>query len=175
MKKLLFTYVFLLSASLFAQKPLEYDSIIEVEGITKNDIYVQVNDWLATTFNSANDVIQMADKDAGKFIVKGEVSYSYGKSMYNCTDGVLSFTIKVSARDNKFRFILTQISHKSGGNPDCEFGIITDAELFKIKGSGKKWKNKIWLDIKSKSADLHKNLLSSITDKVKKFDKDEDW
>jgi|SaaInlStandDraft_1057018.scaffolds.fasta_scaffold100865_2 hypothetical protein len=68
MKKLLFTYVFLLSVSLFAQKPLEYDSIIEVEGITKNDIYVQVNDWLATTFNSANDVIQMADKDAGKFI-----------------------------------------------------------------------------------------------------------
>ena len=63
MKKLLFTYVFLLSVSLFAQKPLEYNSIIEVEGITKNDIYIQVNDWLATTFNSANDVIQMADKD----------------------------------------------------------------------------------------------------------------
>jgi hypothetical protein len=175
MKKLLFTYVFLLSVSLFAQKPLEYDSIIEVEGITKNDIYVQVNDWLATTFNSANDVIQMADKDAGKFIAKGQVSYSFGKPLYNCTDGVLSFTIKVSIRDDKFRFIFTQISHKSGGNPVCEFGIITDAELFKIKGSGKKWKNKVWLDIKSKAVDLHKNLLSSITDKVKKFDKDDDW
>lgn len=96
--------------------------------------------------------------------------------MYNCTDGVLSFTIKVSVRDNKFRFILTQIIHKSGGNnPVCEFGIITDAELFKIKGSGKKWKNKVWLDIKPKANDLHKNLLTSITDKVKKFDKDEDW
>jgi hypothetical protein len=175
MKKLLFTYVFLLSISLFAQKPLEYNSIIEVEGITKNDIYVQVNDWLATTFNSANDVIQMADKDAGKFIAKGQVNYSSGKMMYNCSDGVLSFTIKVSVRDNKFRFILTQINHKARGNSTCEFGTITDAELFQIKGGGKKWKNKVWLDIKSKAVDLHSNLLSSITDKVKKFDKDEDW
>lgn len=167
--------MFLLSVSLFAQKPLEYNSIIEVKGITKNDIYVQVNDWLATTFNSANDVIQMADKDAGKFIVKGVVDYSYGKALYNCTDGVLSFTLKVSTKDNKFRFSLSQISHKSDHNSKCEFGIITDAELFKIKGIGKKWKNKIWLDIKSKVVDLHKIFLSSITDKVKNNDKDEDW
>lgn len=175
MKKLLFTYLFLLSVSLFAQKPLEFNSIVKVEGVTKNDIYVQVNDWLATSFNSANDVIQMADKDAGKFIAKGQVNYSIGKMMYNCTDGALRFTIKVSVRDNKFRFILTQISHKSYGNSNCEFGTVTDAELFQIKGGGKKWRNKVWVDIKSKANDLHKNLLTSITDKVKKFDKDEDW
>jgi hypothetical protein len=175
MKKLLFTYLFLLSVSLFAQKPLEFNSIVKVEGVTKNDIYVQVNDWLATTFNSANDVIQMADKDAGKFIAKGQVNYSIGKMMYNCTDGALRFTIKVSVRDNKFRFILTQISHKSYGNSNCEFGTVTDAELFQIKGGGKKWRNKVWVDIKSKANDLHKNLLSSITDKVNKFNKDEDW
>ena len=175
MKKLLFTYVFLLSISLFAQKPLEYNSIIEAEGITKSDIYVQVNDWLATTFNSANDVIQMADKESGRFIVKGNLYYTFGKPMYNCNNGTLNFTLKVSVRDDKFRFILTQISHKSMGNSICEFGTITDAELFKIKGSGKKWRNKVWSDIKSKVNDLHSNLLYSITDKVKKFDKDEDW
>jgi len=175
MKKLLFTYVFLLSASLFAQKPLEYDSIIEVEGITKNDIYVQVNDWLATTFNSANDVIQMADKESGRFIVKGNLYYTFGKPLYNCNNGTLNFTLKVSVRDDKFRIILTQISHKAVANNVCSFGVITDAELYKTKGYGKKGKNKVWLDIKRKITELKSNLFSSITDKVKKFDKDEDW
>ena len=47
--------------------------------------------------------------------------------------------------------------------------------LFQIKGGGKKWRNKVWVDIKSKANDLHKNLLTSITDKVKKFNKDDDW
>lgn len=48
-------------------------SFIDVHGKSKNDAFVSAHTWVAQTFRSANDVIQMNDKDAGMLIVKSVV------------------------------------------------------------------------------------------------------
>ena len=50
-----------------------YEDVVKVEGVSASDLYVRANEWFAKTFNSANAVIQMQDKEAGKIIGKGYV------------------------------------------------------------------------------------------------------
>ena len=45
--------------------------VFEVEGKSKDEIHSIINQWVAENYNSANNVIQMNDKEAGTIIVKG--------------------------------------------------------------------------------------------------------
>lgn len=174
MKKTIILF-FLITVSTYSQEPLEYDNIIEVNSIEKDKLFEVLNDWTAITFNSANDVIQLSDKDNGKLIIKGVKNYSLGRLLYNCYDGFISFTLKIVVKDNKYRITILQLKHNSMNNNSCSLGLITKAELFKPKGFAKREKNKIWKDLKVKSSELNKSILNSIKEKINNYSSEEKW
>jgi len=174
MKKTIILF-FLITVSTYSQEPLEYDNIIEVNSIEKDKLFEILNDWTAIIFNSANDVIQLSDKDNGKLIIKGVKNYSLGRSLYNCYDGFISFTLRIVVKDNKYRIIILQLKHNSMNNNVCSLGLITTAELFKPKGFAKREKNKIWKDLKVKSSELNKSILNSIKEKINNYSSEEKW
>ena len=55
-----------------------YEDVISdgVEDIDKIELYNLAMRWVVQTFNSANDVVQLSDKDSGNIIVKGNLSSS---------------------------------------------------------------------------------------------------
>ena len=174
MKKTIILF-FLITVSTYSQEPLEYDNIIEVNSIEKDKLFEILNDWTAIIFNSANDVIQLSDKDNGKLIIKGVKNYSLGRSLYNCYDGFISFTLRIVVKDNKYRITILQLKHNSMNNNVCSLGLITTAELFKPKGFAKREKNKIWKDLKVKSSELNKSILNSIKEKINNYSSEEKW
>ena len=174
MKKTIILF-FLITVSTYSQEPLEYDNIIEVNSIEKDKLFEILNDWTAIIFNSANDVIQLSDKDNGKLIIKGVKNYSLGSSLYNCYDGFISFTLRIVVKDNKYRITILQLKHNSMNNNVCSLGLITTAELFKPKGFAKREKNKIWKDLKVKSSELNKSILNSIKEKINNYSSEEKW
>jgi hypothetical protein len=89
--------------NLNSDKPIEFSKVIYTDSVGKEKIFVSINDWFASNFKSANDVIQMSDKEAGVIVGKGALSYSYGKMSYIGYDGFITYTIKVYIKDNRFK------------------------------------------------------------------------
>ncbi len=58
--------------------PVTFKVIDSVKG-SQNQLYIKAYQWMANTFNSAKEVIQMQDKEAGKLIGKGVMKTAYCK------------------------------------------------------------------------------------------------
>jgi hypothetical protein len=132
-KRLLLAFALLGTApAAYAQKEKEYDGevapvlpidpdthlvaytgVVEVPGATQAQLYSRAYEWVAKNFNSAQNVIQMQDKESGKIIAKGVVKAFVKKydSGYN------SFTLSLYLKDGKYKYDITNFSneHKTVG------------------------------------------------------------
>ena len=70
--------------SLDKNNAITYVQVIQAEGKTKDQLYVLLNYWFTATFNDANSVIKLNDKELGTIIAQGYVAdiahYAGGKS-----------------------------------------------------------------------------------------------
>lgn len=82
--------------------------VIETPGKTKDQLYVLLNYWFSATFNDANSVIQLNDKELGAIIAQ---AYMDGIALH--TGGMNSYkvnvkpVIKCDIKDNKIRVTYT--------------------------------------------------------------------
>lgn len=90
--------------------PFQFTLIDSVKG-SKNDLYVKANEWMAKTFTSAKDVIQMQDKEAGKIIGKG----SFGIPLIEAPSVIeyVKFTISIDVKGEKYRCIISNLEHET--------------------------------------------------------------
>lgn len=168
------------SLNLDAQENFTLEKVIQTDSIGKNLLYATINDWFASTYNSANDVIQMSDKDAGIIIGKGSMAYSKKGMSYMCYSGYIKYTIKVYVKENRYKVVLTDFNHsvKVGNGPQCALGTITTADVYATKGMSKKYHNNTWNDIKSTVEQYSNGIFESLekkTNNVKVETVDDDW
>jgi len=157
--------------TLSAQDNLTFEKVIETDSVGKATIFAAINDWFATTYNSANDVIQMADKDAGIIVGNGSMSFSYGGMSYLCYEGYIKYTIKVYVKDNRYKVVLTNFNHsvKPGNGAQCALGLITNADVYTTKGMSKKYHNNVWSGIKLKAEQYSNEIFASLENKTKEI------
>ena len=93
-----------------------YTQVIQAE-LTKAELYQKLNEWVAVSYNSANEVIQLNTTE--KIIIKGILTLPYtnwaGKLSLNVSHS-LTFII----REGRFKvdFIATSVTNNSGGLAD---------------------------------------------------------
>lgn len=185
MKKnlVLLLIVLLPCGKLFSQEFLEFSKVIRIDSVDKQMLFVAIYDWFATTYNSANDVIQMADKDAGIIIGNGNFKYVFengNKLSYICYAGSIGHTIKVYIKDERFKVELTSFKHRGNPSSDssCTLGMITTDEIYKTSGLGKNMLNKVWKDLKIKAEKFSKKIFISLEKKTSNFELEfdsDDW
>jgi len=149
MMRLLIITLFLFSITLNAQDfpisektgKVSYEGVVKVDGVSATDLYIRANEWFAKTFNSANAVIQMQDKEAGKIIGKGWIAVS--NMGYDA--GGFDFRINFTAKEGRYRYIITDIEHdkktskfSSGGGienekPACGTFLMLKGQWRKLK------------------------------------------
>ncbi len=82
--------------------------IIETPGKTKDQLYVLLNYWFTATFNDANSVIQLNDKELGTIIAQaymdGIASHTGGMNSYKVN---IKPIIKCDIKNNKIRVTYT--------------------------------------------------------------------
>lgn len=87
---------------------ITYTQVIPAEGKTKDQLYVLLNYWFTATFNDANSVIKLNDKELGTIIAQGFVEsiaqHAGGTNAYNVN---LRPVIKCDIKDNKVRVTYT--------------------------------------------------------------------
>lgn len=80
--------------------------IIYVDSIKKDDLFLRAKHWAALNYRSANDVIQLADKESSKIILKGNFQDSF-----LVTDCWLGHTLVLDFKDGKVRYLYTDFSY----------------------------------------------------------------
>lgn len=99
---------------------LTYQQVIDCGEQTKEQLYVIMNLWFTATFNDANSVIKLNDKELGTIIGEGYVpdivQHVGGMSAYNVNFRPI---IKVDIKDKKIRVTYTvqcyEINKAAGG------------------------------------------------------------
>lgn len=99
---------------------LTLSNIISAEGKSKEDLYVLLNYWFTATFNDANSVINLNDKELGTIIAQGLISniavHTGGLSKYGVS---IRPVIKCDIKDGRVRVTYTvpnyEVSRLVGG------------------------------------------------------------
>ena len=91
---------------------LYYSEIIQIENGTKDDLYLRAKQFFADEFKSANDVIQMDDKESGILIGKG-FNDIYIKIIGISTPIQMWYSIKIQCREARYKYEIYDIYFKS--------------------------------------------------------------
>lgn len=75
--------------------------VVEVPGVSKDDLFVRASTWMVDMFNSAKNVIQFSDKDAG--VIKGKYIITFPQFL---ATGECEATITIECKDGKCRLII---------------------------------------------------------------------
>ncbi len=168
MKSILTTAIFLcIMLSTYGQEKLleilpisegivTYTSVIQVDGVNKEELYTRAKKWFATTYKSAKDVIQLDDKENGEIIGKGNFNISY-----YTRNPIINHTISISIKDGKFKYKITDFRYSDNQN-----------ETFLVEDFPKSWggKKKLYETI-----DIKVKLLIDSLEKSLKSKPDTDW
>jgi hypothetical protein len=96
---------------------VSYSEVVPVPGISKDDLYVRGREWFAKTFVSAQAVIQMDDKAAGKIIGKG-VGYGTSSFMLTTSRFTIFYTVSLTVKDGRYRYEITDFYFQ---NPPSQY------------------------------------------------------
>lgn len=101
-----------LQLSLDKNNSLTYIQVIDCGSQTKEQLYVLLNYWVTASFNDANSVIQLNDKELGCIIAQGYISDIAGHiGGMNSYDVSVRPIIKMDIKDGKIRITYTVQSY----------------------------------------------------------------
>lgn len=92
-----------------------YQEVVNVEGVSEDDLYSKAYQFFGNNFKSANHVLQVQDRAGGVIIGKGLHS-TVVESIGVNVPVKFRFTLKVEVKDNRYRYTFTDINVKH--NPD---------------------------------------------------------
>lgn len=190
MRKLLLAILLLFCITSFGQEyKIEEKSItgiFDIDGKSKAEIFSAINKWISINYNSAKNVIQLNDAEAGNIIIKGinEVTYKnamkvlYPKNSYIPENTTTKFNhlIEINVKENKFR-IIYRITDSEGLNDkffnciklngDNEAGISAyndEVEINLKKGLIGKEKRELY---KLKSIEMYEDIRTGLENSIK--------
>lgn len=105
-----------------------YEKIDETN-LTKAEAYNKVKEWLATNFNSANDVLQLQDEENGKLIGQAIGSYYYDILRTQKTN--FRYTLTIQVKDNKIKYTFLTRTIVNSEYPPYEKDLPDILEIYK--------------------------------------------
>lgn len=84
-----------------------YSGVVTVDSTSKDELYRRSRQWFANTYKSADDVLQMEDKDAGQIIGKGYFTAIWKVTFYANQEVDVYHTINIQIKDGKYRYEIT--------------------------------------------------------------------
>ena len=91
---------------------ITYSEVVQVENISKDDLFIRANSWIVKTFNSAKDVIQYNDKEAGKIICKTVTGATVGRGLNRVTIDPVYYLLQIEVREGRYRISATEFIHE---------------------------------------------------------------
>jgi hypothetical protein len=120
MKHTLLIITFLITQYAYSQRnydstknELTYSEVVQSPNTNVKELYSNIYEWFAKTYNSANNVIQLNDKENGKIIGKGGFTiipiHQWGNIKTPQTFFV-NYTLTVQIKDGRFKYDFSNIT-----------------------------------------------------------------
>ncbi|MGB5024739.1 MAG: DUF4468 domain-containing protein [Saprospiraceae bacterium] len=91
-----------------------YEQIVNVDSVDKNQLFNAARIWFSNTFKSAKSVLDLDDRNTGRLIGNGNLTYSTSlQKVYG--ERRASFKIDITLKDGKYRVIISDIEDISTG------------------------------------------------------------
>lgn len=108
----------LIPTMLFAQDYEFKSEVVQADGMTADAIYLKAKEWYATTFNSAQDVIQMDEKGV-VIIAKGLFNANYSSIVMGKEYIVpmnIYFTLSTKFKEGRYKYdlVITEVGNNAG-------------------------------------------------------------
>ena len=128
MKRLMYCIIALLLAAGCATAPIELrqsQQVVDLPGMSKEQIFNRSNQWIAESFGSANAVIQYKDLEEGKIIGKIITTTSQFMTTYN-----FNTTMSIDVKDGRamLSFQANDVTISSAGGVPTTRDIYGEAE-----------------------------------------------
>ena len=146
-----------------------FTKIIEGVSGTKNEIFPTVISFVATVYNSANDVIQQQDKEAGIVLCKGNFKlFDNGTNTWRCPH-----TLRVDVKDGRVRVVVTasqfMFHSKAPNMSDITASIV--GELTSDKKVNKKLYTRLFITF----CESVEGVFNDLEKSLKSMDTNDDW
>ncbi len=142
-----------------------------VDSIKSTEIIKRARIWLAENISDSNEAIELFDENT--IIVNSsfspEVKNSFGVKN---NSGMITFSLKIEAKDNKYRTTFSNFYHKSLNKKDIPDGGSLEDE--KPDGGMFSMQNKMWKQYQAKSQEFVIDIEKSLHDAIL-INKNEDW
>lgn len=184
MKKLSLVFLFSsLSLLTYSQKQtidpdtklITYTEVIEVPGISKDELYRRATVWFSKAFRSGKAVIDLQDKEAGKLIGKGYAGSTVKVPLIGKQDaGDIRMTIAIDVKDGKYRYIVDNFIHEAPmATGQGKWFSVGPLEQEKSKGGfGLRPSNSEWRELKENVFKTIEGLAEDLKKSMGKADKD---
>ncbi|MBS1585497.1 MAG: DUF4468 domain-containing protein [Bacteroidetes bacterium] len=141
--------------------PFQFELVDTATG-TKDQLYIKAWEWMAKSFKSSKDVIQMQDKEAGKligrFVVSGASSIGWVYSI-----------IAIDTKDGKYKITISDFEHEPektvtqyGVVPGKSYGDLQKDKFIYRGPNGAQFEDKTYYAIKNDVMSKSRGLLSSL-------------
>jgi hypothetical protein len=90
-----------------------YSDEIQLQGVSKDEIYTRTKHWFINTYSSGKDVIQLDDKENGEIIGKACFKEKWPLSFYTSMSVNVWKTIKIQIQNNHVRFEISDFRLKN--------------------------------------------------------------
>lgn len=118
--------------------PLVCDTVFQAPGLSADKIYDNLKAWFAQRMRSANDVIQLDDKENHHIIGKAVISMEVKNLTWSCLTGRIRFMIDIAARDGRYRVLVSGFEHETDREGWSEGPVYVNGPNPNIKGLRKK-------------------------------------
>jgi len=121
-----------------------FSEVVKLDSTKKIELYSRAREWFVKTYNSADDVLQMDDKESGKLLGKAFNDITFESIMGSMFTTRMFYTVKIYIKDGRYKYEITDIYYKSYASahvpsmttyPDDWF--IPEEKVFKSNGKEK--------------------------------------
>lgn len=149
-------------------KTIKVSHVIPVNGYSKEQIYSVGREWMVDAFVSADDVIQMDDKEAGKVVGKGYANYHTSLNIWVGGGNELWFTVRIYSKDGKVKFIMDNMRTLSIDSKGKRFSKIPLKNTFWKINNGERRKG-----FKNERKEIERICRETLIDFLMSFEKSE--
>ncbi|MCU0472967.1 MAG: DUF4468 domain-containing protein [Bacteroidales bacterium] len=135
-----------------------YSEVVNVDSTSISELYLRAKTWFVHNFNSANNVIQLDDKELGKIIGKGLFDVRLS-AMSKQSAGYVRFLVDIQVKEGRYKYTFTDFRHEPGTT-----NIVTPGDLtLKEPGGGLMTMGaKNWNGIKSQTISTVTSMIENL-------------
>lgn len=146
--------------------PFQYRMIDSLD-LSKDEIFTRARSWVSINFNSAQHVLQMDDRMAGKIVGKGMIeSPAYNMIGMAAGSAYVEFTISIDIKDNKYRVQLFDYVQEKGSDIKSPSGGSLNDD--KPDGGYMNYNKKTWEKVKETANKQSIAMLASLKEYIHK-------